>query len=195
MEFCRALTSVAQVPSRRLSGPKGVRQSGLPLPRFGKIFAVQRQRTATHTVYSPQARQKVPSEVSETVPRGMTSAHCFLMICKRFIVGGHWPPTQHSAIAFIFHSPFSILHSAHAQFKQTAKKSGLPTALLYSEASACALFRAEFDFFALKDHICGAHGAHFTAHRAGMTLGRRNLIIEPLCLFRVECQRELRGPV
>lgn len=28
-----------------------------------------------------------------------------------------------------------------------------------------------------------------------MTLGRRNLIIEPLCLFRVECQRELRGPV
>ena len=36
--------------------------------------------------------------------------------------GGHWPPTQHSAIAFIFHSPFSILHSAHAQFKQTAKR-------------------------------------------------------------------------
>ena len=28
-----------------------------------------------------------------------------------------------------------------------------------------------------------------------MTLGRRNLIIEPLGLFRVECQRELRGPV
>lgn len=28
-----------------------------------------------------------------------------------------------------------------------------------------------------------------------MTLGRRNLIIEALGLFRVECQRELRGPV
>ena len=93
----------------------------------------------------------------------------------------------------ILHFQFSILHTPNSNKQQ--KKSGLPTALLYSEASACALFRAEFDFFALKDHICGAHGAHFTAHRAGMTLGRRNLIIEPLGLFRVECQRELRGPV
>ena len=32
---------------------------GLPLRLFRKIFAVHRQRTATHTVYSPQARQKV----------------------------------------------------------------------------------------------------------------------------------------
>ena len=36
VEFCRALTSVAQVPSRRLSGPKGVRQSGYRCVYFVK---------------------------------------------------------------------------------------------------------------------------------------------------------------
>lgn len=93
----------------------------------------------------------------------------------------------------ILHFQFSILHTPNSNKQQ--KKSGLPTALLYSEASACALFRAEFDFFALKDHICGAHGTHFTAHRAGMTLGRRNLFIKALRLFRVERKRKLRWPV
>ena len=105
-------------------------------------------------------------------------------------------PACKARFFFSFRSKAGFLSrggSKNVSFSTASKKSGLPTALLYSEASACALFRAEFDFFALKDHICGAHGAHFAAHRAGMTLGRRNLIIEPLCLFRVECQRELRG--
>ena len=64
-----------------------------------------------------------PSAVSRHCSRGKKRLRTLLAYN---LEGGHWPPTQHSAIAFIFHSPFSILHSAHAQFKQTAKKERSP---------------------------------------------------------------------
>ena len=93
---------------------------GLPLRLFRKIFAVHRQRTAAHTVYSPQARQKVNCPKGKRRSHGYDLGAPFLTICKRNRRG------QHSAIAFIFHSTFSILHFAHAQFKQTAKKERSP---------------------------------------------------------------------
>ena len=66
---------------------------------------------------------------------------------------------------------------------------------VFRQSLAAALFRAELYLFPFKDHIRRANGAHLAAHRAGMTLGRRNLFIKALRFFRVERKRKLRRPV
>ena len=121
VEFCRALTSAAQVPSRRLSGPKGVRQSGYRCVYFVKYS----QFTDSVLLHAGATEGELPEgQEKEPWVRPQRTVSNDLQTFNRR--GGHWPPTQHSAIAFIFHSPFSILHSAHAQFKQTAKKERSP---------------------------------------------------------------------
>ena len=66
---------------------------------------------------------------------------------------------------------------------------------VFRQSLAAALFRAELYLFPFKDHIRRANSAHLATHRAGMTLGWRNLFIKALRLFRVERKRKLRRPV
>ncbi len=121
VEFCRALTSVAQVPSRRLSGPKGVRQLGYRCVYFVKYS----QFTDSVLLYirftlRRRDRRRIARRAREGA-LGYDFGAPFLTICKRLTVGaaiGRPRSTLPSHSFSILYFQFSILHTPNSNKQQ-----------------------------------------------------------------------------